>query len=480
MSESQRPKPSSSQFEVPDLDLGPAPPSFKQAAPAAAAVRPAAQAQPRGPGSNFGTPDLFDDEDSLASGTLSLEVDTGSRSQATAFAGAIAFEQPGDFELDAVVRPALQLGDAPRSGGAALREQATSTTEAWPSGRAPEPEQLKLDPVEIAILADYGEAPQSAQLTPSYAFRVFTRQRELKRQLLSIAAESARAEFEREATLAELARAVRPAVEQNERFRRLLVPLNELEQVASQRGQALSSVNAQLDARTSELEAGRSHTGRQIEAEQQLEQAALLVHDEREATAKRADAKLKRVHIEMRAVTQVAEQKLGPKGGQIPEAEAAQLEALQQRAAALEPEVARARAEFEQAKHGLGQVRARLEMLHQSERQASRKKRALGEHVQKEVLARSVGMSENEAGQRAALADLGRAVLGSNGVVDVPAAWLERVRSVAGRADKLAIRREMQRRALEAFDRERVTQGVRLVCTAVGLFIVLLALKLIF
>lgn len=423
---------------------------------------------------------MFDDEDSLASGTLSLEVDTGSRSEAANFGGSISFEESGDFELDAVARPALQLGDAPRSGGAALRDQPTSGGEAWPSGRAPESAQLKLDPVEIAILADYGEAPKSVPLAPGYALRVFTRQRELKRQLVSIAAESERAEFEREATLAELARAVRPAAEQNERFRRLFAPLIELEQVASLRGQALSSVNAQLDARTSQLDADRSHTGREIEAEEQLEQAALLVHDEREAALKRADAKLKRVHIEMRAVTQVAEQKLGPKGGQIPDAEAAQLEALQQRADALEPEVVRARADFEQAKQSLGQVRARLEMLRQSERQASRKKQALGEHFQKEVQARNAGMSENEAGQRAALADLGRAVLGAQGVIVIPDAWLQRIRSVSGRADSLAIRLEMQRRAVDAFDRERVTQGVRLVCTALGLFIALLALKLIF
>ena len=479
MSDSQRPKFSTPQFEVPDLDLAPAPRSFKQPAPAVP-VRPAPQAQPRQAASLFGTPDLFDDDDSITSGTLSLDVDTGPRHQSTDFGGSVSFVLPGDFELDALAQPVLQLSDAPRSGVTALRQKAPSAADVWPSGRAREPEQIELDPIEISILADYGEVPREAQLTPGYAFRVFTRQRELKRQLLSISDESDRAEFEREATLAELARAVRPATEGKERFRRLLTPLAELEEVASQRGRALSSVNAQLDAHTTQLDANRSEIGRQIEAEQQREHIALRAHDEREATAKRACAKLRRVHIEMRAVTQVAEQKLGPKGGQIPDVEAAQLETLQQRADGLQPEVAEARAQFEHAKQSLGQVRARLEMLRHSERQASRKKQALGEHFEKEVRARSEGMTENEAGQRAALADLGRAVLGANGVVDVPEAWLERVRGVSARADKLMIRREMQRRAIEAFDRQRVTQGVRLVCTLVGLLVVLIALKLIF
>ena len=472
MSDSQRPKPSTPEFDVPDLDLAPQPRPARRATPA-----PQPRSQPQPSTSGFGMPDLFD-EDSLTSGTLSLEVDHGASNHATSIGGSVTFEQPGDFELEAVASD-LQLGDAPRSGVTALRDKGPGATAALPTGRAPDPEHLQLDPIEVALLADYGEVPKAIQLAPAYAYRVFMRQRELKRQLVSIAAESERAELEREATLAELARAVRPTIEQMEQFRRMLAPLIEIEQVASQRGQALSSITSQIDTHSARLDDERSQLGGRIATEELLVEEAQRTHDEREASAKRAEAKLKRVHIEARAVTQLVEQKLGPKGGQIPDAEAAQLDLLQQRARAIEPEVAQARAELQHAKQGLERARASIDALRHGERQASRKKQALGEHFQKEVKARSDGMNETESRQRVALADLGRAVLGSS-AVDVPEAWLERVQSVSGRADKLMIRRELQRRAIDSYDQERVRQGVRLALTVLGLGIVLIALKLIF
>jgi chromosome segregation ATPase len=329
-------------------------------------------------------------------------------------------------------------------------------------------------------LADYGDAPQAIQLTPVYAYRVFTRQRELKRRLVSISAECERAHFELETTLAELAREVRPAAEQNEQFRRFLAPLVELEQVESQHGRALSAVAARFSADSDRLAAQLGQIAARIAAQEELERSALRVHDEREAAAQRADAKLKRVHIEIRAVTHVAEQKLGPAGGQIPETEAAQLLTLRQRAEDLEPEVAQAGAALSQAKQALGQARAQLDVLRRSERATSREKQDLAVHYQEELGLRDRGSSENESQQRAALADLARAVLAAAGSVEVSAAWLERVRSANERADKLTALRELQRRASESYDALRVQQGVRLACTLLGLFVLLLVFKLIF
>ncbi len=112
----------------------------------------------------------------------------------------------------------------------------------------------------------------------------------------------------------ELARALRPEIEQVAEFRRFLAPVLEIEQRAAARGQALNSINAQLGAHHADLDAELAHVVSQIETEQRAESDAQRQHDEREANAHRADAKLKRVQIEMRAVTQVAEQKLGPAG----------------------------------------------------------------------------------------------------------------------------------------------------------------------
>jgi len=62
----------------------------------------------------------------------------------------------------------------------------------------------------------------------------------------------------------------------------------------------------------------------------------------------------------------------------------------------------------------------------------------------------------------------------------VPSAWIERVRRTNEHTDQLLVRREMQVRAIDSFDSARVRQGVQLVCTALGLFTLLILFKLIF
>jgi len=442
MSDSQRPNPPVSRlpprppsFEVPDLELEPVPRSLAQAPPASAPAR--------APEFDFG-------------------------------------DELDDLSFERTAQPVV-YDRAPRAAVAtASKAPVTEAQQPWPTGRAANRVELAIDPQQLAQLADYGDPPDSAALTLAYAYRVFTRQRVLKRELLPIAVEDERAELEREATLAAFSQAVRPAIEQVASFRRLLAPLLAIEQRAAARGQALTSINAQLGAEQARLDAELAELKAQIEAEQGLEREAQRRHGDREASERRAAAKWKRVQIEMRAVTHVAEQKLGAQGGQIPEPEATQLASLQERAEALGPELKGARAELEQANQALAQVHARLASLAQSERQIVRKKQALGDAYQHELLTRSQGVSEAEIEQRAAFADLARAVLAAPGALAIPEAWLERVRNVSDRATRLAIRTEMYRRAIASYDVPRARQGVRLACTAVGLLLLLFALKLIF
>ncbi|HEY0463322.1 MAG TPA: hypothetical protein VGC79_03895, partial [Polyangiaceae bacterium] len=387
-----------------------------------------------------------------------------------------------DLEEERGVQPDFQLGEGATRATVATRAQAPATLAQpnWSSGRAVQAAELEIDPRQLAILADYGERPESAAHSLAYAYRVFTRQRQLKRELLPIAAEAERARLEQETTLAEFSQAVRPALEQIQEFGRFLAPLLEIEQRNAARGQALTSINAQLGAEQAGLDAELGLLKTQIEGQQRLESEAQRRRDERQANAQRADAKLKRVQIEMRAVMHVAEQKLGAQTGAIPEPEASQLRTLEQRQEALGPEVAAARGELEQAKQALTEQHARLAALRQSERQMTRKKQALGAAYGQEISARSQGVSEAELEQRAALAELGRAVLAAPGTLAIPEAWLGRVRNVGERAAALGARAEMYRRAIAAYDAPRARQGVRLACTAVGLLLVLFAFKLIF
>jgi hypothetical protein len=179
-------------------------------------------------------------------------------------------------------------------------------------------------------------------------------------------------------------------------------------------------------------------------------------------------------------VTQVAEQKLGPRGGQIPEPEASQLAALRERANALQPELDQAKSELARSKLLLDRASARVGEASQRDRLVGRKKQALVQHYQSELDLRGRGSSESEQKQQLALVELGRAVLAARGAVAVPEAWLERARSASARADSLLARCELHLRALEAYDRPKVTQGVRLACTLAGVAVLLIALKIAF
>jgi hypothetical protein len=323
MSDSPQPAASAARLEIPDLDLEPAPPALGKAMPRAAST-PAKPLQ--GPPEYDSTaPHLFD-EDAFAGQSLSLELDEGPRKDALVLGDFCQFEGPGAFDLEPV-----ELGDlVAEAGRTQLSESARldhipGAAAAWPTGRALDPAQIKIDPLELLTLASYGESPEAIQLSPAYAWRVFTRQRQLKRELLRISAESERAEGERETALGELSRAVRPRAEKIESLRRCFLPILELEQRRSQ-GE-LAAVSAQAE---------------------------------------------------------------------------------------------------------LGRARA----------------------------------------------ELGRAVLAAAGAVEVPDHWLGRVRALSERADQLVVQRELLRRAIDAYDRVRVRQGIRLACTVVGLIVFLIGLKL--
>jgi hypothetical protein len=353
MSDPQQRQPSVANFEVPDLELEPPPRSLAKITPAL--TKAAAQSHEYSPSGvpkrrGYGTPNSFEPDSSAGQGS-SLELDQGPRDTVPPFGGFVSFEDPEAFELEPIgTAQSLASSDATRVAETERVNDRKGAGAAWPTGRAADPTQLKIDPIQLAILADYGDSPRAAQLTPAYAYRVFTRQRALKRQLLTISAECERAQVERESTLADLSCAVRLEAERVESLRLFFSPLLKLEQARSQHKQAWFSA----------------------------------------------------------------------------------------------------------------------------------KQQALGSQYQGQLETRSLIMTKHEADERRALAELGRAVLAAGGAVEVPSAWLARVRSVSERADQLIARRELQRSAIAAYDRVRVTQGVRLACTAIGLLIVLIGLKLAF
>ncbi len=471
MGDSQQPKPAASLPEVPDLELEPR--SFRAPAAPARASAPSPNAKP----SSIAAPNLFDD-DAFMSNASGLELGLGSATAEPKFSEA-GFDALGGLELVGNDQPRLDVDDGAPHSTRTAHTTASPEASAWPTGHAPDRARLGVDPAELSLLAGYGEPPTNPLLTPAYAYRVFLRQRELKAQLLPLDRELSNAERERENALVELARVARPEAERVEQLKRLLAPLLELERVAASRTQALSAASSELSQQTGTLDVELESLTNQLELATAGERDAQRAYDAEHEIFRRAEAKLKRVHIEIRAVTQIAEQKLGPSGGQVPEPEASQLAGLRERATATEPEVQAARASLETARNALDRATQQVQALRQSERLAGRKKQALVSHYQHELDLRGRSLNDNAEQERRALAELGRAVLALRGGVPVPPELVAQVRRASEHADALTLRAELHLRALDSYDRARAAQGVRLACTVLGIFVVLIALKIL-
>jgi len=431
--------------EVPDLELEPA-------------VRPtrstSTAGQPRvaAPSVNH----AFDEDDSLDFGG-SLDLDPDAR--------------PGDvyFGAEDAAPPARRV-----------QAEASAPAKPWPTGRTPERDRLAIDAVEVQVLADFGPVPRNAYLTLGYAYRVWQRRRELKRSLPQLNGTLSAAEQDRDELLADMADALRATVQTNERFARLFSSLSELEREATERSRAVSSVNAELDTQTAAIDSELVTLRAELSEKRALEDEASARVEAARLESTRAEAKLKRVQIEMRGVHRVAEQKVGPQGGAVPAAEAEQLSLLEARLATIEPEMRAARAAFESEEQAHFQVAARVALLSQLERQLERKRAALTREFRQELSVRGQGLSESERAHRQALSEVGRALLATHGAVEIPEAWLDAARAAEDRVLHALRPHELVQRALDAYDRPQAERGFRLALTLSGLLLLLIVLKIAF
>jgi hypothetical protein len=464
------PAPPASAFEVPDLDLGALPPRSVSSPSAASpnSARPASAKQPLHAPSDV-APNMFDD-DAFSSGSAAIELSDAVSSSSTpvAYMGG---------EIDLGFGDDFGYGPPSTSGIQSVRR--APGREPWPSGKPLLAEQVSVDPVEVQQLAAYGPAPGTPLLAPLYTYRVLVRRRALGQRLRQAEAEYAAADAERELALAGLAEQLRPELERSESFRRLLEPLVPVDQLAGERGRALASSNAEHAAKLAGYDSELGKLSAALSGELTLEAGQQQLVDALEANNKRAEAKLKRVQIEARAVQQLLQQKLGPQGGPIPPEEQRQLAELEQRATALQPEVEQTRTELAQGQAALSEVRARIETLRRTERQLTRQKQALGKEFGKELAQRHRGLSEAESRRRKALAEVGVAVLAAGGSVAVPAQLIDALRAADRHAEQLQRAALTARAALSAYDLRRYKQGFIVVLVALGLLALWLAFKVL-
>ena len=457
-------------LEVPDLELEPAVPKRPlPGAPRAGAVSaPAAQPEPtRGR-----------ELDLDAGPGIALQTGAASGYGDPSFGGGYAensfAEGDDDFEL-IQTGSKVELATAMPQQAAAAKKAARAA--AWPTGRCLPSDQLPIDPMEVALVADYGPAPSSSLLTPLYAYRVYSRRRLLQRAIAEHHGALEREEAERDTALARLTTELRPSLEASDGFRRLLAPIRDVERLAGERSAALSQADQGYREQMAKFDQELAQLG-------QLAGQIRAVVGERSAAAestgndfRRADARHKRVQIEMRGVMDVARQALGPAGGDIPAPQAAQLAELQKRLQALEPELAAAQAAHASKSSELQQAEADLARTEGQLRQIERQKGTAGSTLEQQLSLRAAGVSDAEKQMRDALAEVARGVLLARGGVVVPDATLQALLALDARVEAQAVRLETHVRALDCQDHARVRQGVTLGLAAVGLVVLAITLK---
>lgn len=422
-------------FQIPDLEVGP--PVSKRAAPVSA---PRAAAPLTADTAAFGLeislPDLDDEDEQLLVKGSNVELSQGTSPEAT-----------------------------------------KRHRENWPHGHTRPTDQLPIDPAEVTLTAGYGPTPGSALASPAYAYRVLSRRSPLKKATALHHTQLTAAELARDLELVRLSTDLRPALEANDAFRRLLEPVRDVERIAGERSAALSNADAGYREQMARFDEQLAQL-RQAEAK-----AATLCRekvDVAEGTQnelRRAEARHQRVQIEIRGVLDVARQALGPAGGDMAPEQAAKLAELQARAAAVAPEMTQAKANHDAAAKEQDNAEAEVRRIQGQLRQVERQKAGAASSLEKQLSVRAHSASEAEKQRRDAMADVARAVLAARGAVPVPEPRLQALRDHDKNVDLNAIRLETHVRALHSYDRERVKQGIILVLSVFGVVLLSILLK---
>jgi hypothetical protein len=475
VSSTSKPAPS---FEVPDLVI-----------PAPAPSRPRVAAVPAPARVSAPSPDAPPGLDDLALGDgADLQLDLGPAPAARAAVVTAPTSGGGLDPFDDVIDDGVKLdladippprttsgtfaaaGSAPapissRTGlGGSLPPASDPRSGPLSHRSLPVPES-DVDPFEARALADYGDVPTAPWQAPLYALRVLRRRGELRRALAERRAELLREGTRADDAVVAFAERVRPAAEANG-WRGFVGVAAEEEVLRGRDGGLAGEMDAhraelaRVDAALAEVEASLA----QAKAEETMVAEHLSAA---EATKARAEAKVKRIDIELRnAAAQ-------------PGADPAQVQALLaarngERAALLaeisaeEPKLAEIQGRLAAARRNVAAAAARVTVVQGDRREVE-------DRFRRKTGTRSQGVEEARARVRGALIEAGRMALADEGAfgADYAAARAE-VRLAVDRQRKAEHAVKLHEAALASDDPKKVTLGFVLIGAAVVLLLVLL------
>jgi hypothetical protein len=359
---------------------------------------------------------------------------------------------------------------------AGTRAPPDAATPEWPTGRSPDRGALSLGEAEVRLGAGYPPSPSNPLLSPVYAWQVIVRRRALRETLARLDRELTDADQRRDELLAAMVNAIRPALENVPRVGELLATARQLDDITGERGQALRALSEQYRGVLEGIEARRSQQQSDLgerQAAQRDRAAELLAADE---SYRRAEARHKRLQIEIRSAIDVARQKAQAAGlpaGQAQPEEVAKIHDLQQKAAALEPELLKLKAALDQAHGANVTAQGAVAAVERELQRLTHEQRSLDQQYGHQIDQRTAGLGQAEGELRSVLAEAGRAVLATRGGVAVDPTTLSAIEAADAEVMRLTRESELHLRALDACDHAAVQRGYTVAALACGAVLLL-------
>lgn len=383
------------------------------------------------------------------------------------------FDDDDDFDVAQIEIVGHERGKRPLPPPPVATSIAPTTAQRPAASVAAAPTEL--DRYDVLAFADYGRAPRHPWESPAYALRVLFRQRQLRRSLSRVRGELRRCEAAQSDALVALFERTRPMLASHDDGARLLAPIGEIEDRARARGEALESTSAEFEAKVAGLdrEIGALDEARTAEMAKQAKLAEVVERAADELS--RAEAKQRRVDIEIRATQQAARAAAGPDATVAPPEFAVKLSALAEERDARVAEVARARALLDEANGPFAEQQRVVVGYERRLADLRKSRKVLEEGYERQISVRSEGLSEVEKERRDAIADVARRLLANSRVpLD------EKGRAAVAAADEAKRRGDEQLdkhlRALDAFDKKRFKEGAAIVACGVALLLLVLLL----
>jgi hypothetical protein len=329
------------------------------------------------------------------------------------------------------------------------------------------------DVYDLAVLADFGAAPDKLWEFPTYALRVTSRKRDLQRRVALARQSAALAERARDDCLADLAEQVRPAIESSREMAPLLEPLLQVEQQAASREQALNERNLELGQKVSlidqEIDAQR---GQEASTRAQVDAAAKSL-DQAKGALERARAAFKRAEIELRNVQEVARAAAGPQARTALPEHAQKIQDLSQILSERREALAAPQAAFDEAQRVWNAADSASKAVQRRISDMQKQRRAIEQSYAKELGVRSQGVEHAHSDRRAALVALGTSLIEtSSGVVpqQLQQRFFQAQEALAGHGREVS----RLRQAMATADPQAVKKGWIVIVAGSALVVLLL------